>query len=125
MTDKEANEIIKSYEGLYTVTMYPIRAWAAFVVADRDKDVIVDYCKTQMCGNQVGETFKAQFYLCLAYAQGEARKRGKTVHDIKKFHGSIDPIYQCIKTLLIEWTDGSNTSHDYSLYSSKDMQYKQ
>ena len=125
MMVNEANEIVKSYEGFHTMTVYPKCAWTVFVVGNRNKDDMVRYYKKQIRRNQVEETFKTQFYLCLAYAQDEARKCGKTVHDIKMFHGAIDPIYQCLNSLAIEWMNGSLTEHEYSLMSSKDMQYKQ
>ena len=120
----EANEIVKSYEGFHTVTVYPQCAWTVFVVGHRNKDDVVRYYKKQIRRNQVEETFKTQFYLCLERAKDETRRCGKTVEDIDYFRGTFDPILGILRSLVIGWKSGSFTEHFYLNITSKDMQYK-
>lgn len=111
-------EMIKNFEGFYCVNRY----------SDRGCVILVDACRNiepllRKEGPNLGETLEMNFHLCLAYAQDEAKGKGKNVADIENMYGRIDPIYQCLKGLIIEWLDGTSSIYEYSTISSRNMQY--
>lgn len=112
-------EMIKNYEGFYCGTINIDKAWAIFVHASRSIEPLLRWK-----GSHASETYSDQFYMCFYRLKSEAEKAGKSINDVDAFHGTIDPIYQTVKTLLIEWKDGHNQVCEYNpILTSKAMQY--
>lgn len=116
-------ELIRKYEGFYTGTVYANKCWSIFVNCSRTIEPMLKM-KAHTKGDQIGDTDEHNFRKCYEIAKSEAKKAGGNIEDIEAFYASLDPIYGCLNTLLMEWKDGHNQVCEYKpMITSKYMQY--